>query len=41
MQTGKLHRHNLILIYGRRYWNKVINFKEMMANWGAPWTAKS
>ena len=33
MQTGKLQRRNLILIYGRRYWNKVINFKEMM-NWG-------
>src|SRR6266852_3306448 len=33
MQTGKLHRRNLILIYGRRYWNRVIYWREML-NWG-------
>jgi len=33
MQTGKLHRRNLILIYGRRYWNRVIDWREML-NWG-------
>ncbi len=33
MQTGKLQRRNLILIYGRRYWDRVINWREML-NWG-------
>ena len=33
MQTGKLQRRNLILIYGRRYWNRVIDWREMV-NWG-------
>ena len=33
MQTGKLQRRNLILIYGREYWNQVVNWKEML-NWG-------
>jgi uncharacterized protein (TIGR00730 family) len=33
MQTGKLHRRNLILIYGRSYWDKVINWEEML-KWG-------
>jgi uncharacterized protein (TIGR00730 family) len=33
MQTGKLQRRNLILIYGRRYWHRVIDWREML-NWG-------
>jgi hypothetical protein len=33
MQNGKLQRRNLILIYGRRYWNRVIDWREML-NWG-------
>src|SRR2546428_7335035 len=33
LQTGKLQRRNLILIYGRRYWNRVIDWREML-NWG-------
>src|ERR1700730_1374920 len=33
MQTGKLHRRNLMLIYGRRFWDRVINWREML-NWG-------
>ena len=33
MQTGKLHRRNIILIYGRQYWNRVVNWREM-ASWG-------
>jgi uncharacterized protein (TIGR00730 family) len=33
MQTGKLHRKNLILIYGRSYWDNVINWEEMV-KWG-------
>jgi predicted Rossmann-fold nucleotide-binding protein len=30
MQTGKLPEHNLVLIYGRKYWDKVLNWKEMV-----------
>jgi uncharacterized protein (TIGR00730 family) len=30
LQTGKLSSHHLILIYGRQYWNKVINWKHMV-----------
>lgn len=30
LQTGKLSSHHLILIYGRQYWDKVINWKTMV-----------
>ena len=30
MQTGKLQRRNLILIYGRQYWDRVLNWQEML-----------
>jgi hypothetical protein len=30
MQTGKLPEHNLVLIYGRRYWDRVLNWREML-----------
>jgi uncharacterized protein (TIGR00730 family) len=33
LQTQKLPKHNIILIYGRRYWDKVLNWKAMV-NWG-------
>ena len=33
LQTGKLPRNNLIIIYGRKYWNEVLNFKAIM-RWG-------
>jgi uncharacterized protein (TIGR00730 family) len=33
LQTGKLAKHNIILIYGRRYWDKILNWKAMV-NWG-------
>ena len=30
MQTHKLAEHNIILIYGQKYWNKVLNWKAMV-----------
>jgi uncharacterized protein (TIGR00730 family) len=30
LQTGKLSSHHMILIYGRKYWDKVINWKTMV-----------
>jgi uncharacterized protein (TIGR00730 family) len=30
MQTGKLHQRNLVLIYGRRYWDRLLNWREML-----------
>ena len=30
LQTGKLPEHHLILIYGRQYWDKVLNWKTMV-----------
>jgi uncharacterized protein (TIGR00730 family) len=30
MQTGKLNQHNLILIYGRNYWDRVLDWKHML-----------
>jgi uncharacterized protein (TIGR00730 family) len=30
VQTGKLDRRNLVLIYGRRYWDRVLNWREMV-----------
>ncbi|HXQ25467.1 MAG TPA: TIGR00730 family Rossman fold protein [Candidatus Acidoferrales bacterium] len=30
LQTGKLARHHLILIYGREYWDKVVNWRHMV-----------
>jgi uncharacterized protein (TIGR00730 family) len=30
LQTGKLHKRNLILIYGRRYWDRLLNWREML-----------
>jgi uncharacterized protein (TIGR00730 family) len=29
-QTGKLGRKNLILIYGRKYWDRVLDFRHML-----------
>ena len=33
LQTGKLPKHNVIVIYGRKYWDKVLNWQAMV-NWG-------
>src|SRR6266571_756728 len=33
LQTGKLPKHNLILIYGRRFWDEVLNWRAML-RWG-------
>jgi uncharacterized protein (TIGR00730 family) len=33
LQTDKLSRHNLILIYGRRYWDEVLDWRAMV-RWG-------
>jgi uncharacterized protein (TIGR00730 family) len=30
MQTNKLSSHHLILIYGREYWDRVLNWREMV-----------
>jgi uncharacterized protein (TIGR00730 family) len=30
LQTGKLSSHHLILIYGRKYWDQVLNWKAMV-----------
>ena len=30
MQTGKLPSHHLILIYGRKYWDRVLNWRYMV-----------
>jgi uncharacterized protein (TIGR00730 family) len=30
MQTGKLGHRVLILMYGRAYWDRVVNWKEMV-----------
>jgi len=30
LQTGKLPKNNIIVIYGREYWNKVLNWKVMI-----------
>jgi uncharacterized protein (TIGR00730 family) len=32
LQTNKLSSHHLILIYGRKYWNKVINWRYMVSS---------
>jgi uncharacterized protein (TIGR00730 family) len=33
LQTGKLPKNNLIIIYGRKYWDQVLNFRAMV-RWG-------
>jgi len=30
LQTGKLPKHNIILIYGQKYWDDVLNFRAMV-----------
>jgi uncharacterized protein (TIGR00730 family) len=32
LQTGKIDTHHLILIYGRKYWDKVINWRHMVSS---------
>jgi uncharacterized protein (TIGR00730 family) len=32
LQTGKIDSHHLILIYGRKYWDKVINWRHMVSS---------
>jgi uncharacterized protein (TIGR00730 family) len=32
-QTGKMPKHTLILIYGRKYWHDIMNLKAMV-RWG-------
>jgi uncharacterized protein (TIGR00730 family) len=33
-QTGKLAKKIIVVIYGREYWNRVINFRAL-SDWGA------
>jgi uncharacterized protein (TIGR00730 family) len=33
LQTEKLPKHNIIVIYGRKYWDEVLNWKAMV-RWG-------
>ncbi|HUR36211.1 MAG TPA: TIGR00730 family Rossman fold protein [Terriglobales bacterium] len=33
-QTGKLAKKMIVIIYGREYWNRVVNFKAL-SDWGA------
>jgi len=33
LQTRKLPKHNIIVIYGRKYWDEVLNWKAMV-RWG-------
>jgi uncharacterized protein (TIGR00730 family) len=30
LQTGKLPKHNIILIYGRKYWDEVLNWQALV-----------
>ena len=32
LQTGKLPSRHLILIYGKKYWDKVLNWRHMVAS---------
>lgn len=33
-QTGKLAKKMIVIIYGREYWNRIVNFKAL-SDWGA------